>query len=310
MLSGRRCLEVVRVAGTAGVTVKNDTASKGRSRYAVVFKGMAIGVSIAASLAVVAVVGERSLSDAAPAVFSAEGKAVVWEENFEGPAGGVPDPAIFDYDVGGGGWGNDEKQMYTRDVDNARVDGNGNLIVEARRAGDGYTSARLVTRGKVNFGLGLLEARIKMPQGSGIHPAFWLLGKDVLTEGYPQAGEVDIIEVVDSGALYHNAVHGPLEADPATQWKQGHDGDANTNLSDDFHVYQLLREDGVIKIGIDGRQVGEYRRSTMPEGARWVFDAPMYINLNVAVGGEWPGPVDASTQFPATMLVDWIRYSE
>ena len=285
-----------------------DTTVVKRSRLVGVLRGVAIGISIVATVAVVAVVAVRYVTKAAPGPFSTEQRTLVGEETFDGPAGGLPSPDYFDYDLGGGGWGNDEQQVYTRNADNARLSGDGNLIIEAHRSGDGYSSARLVTRGKATFGNGLLEARIKMPEGSGIHPAFWLLGRDVLTVGYPQAGEIDVIEVVDTGAMYHNAIHGPLAAEPSTQWKQGHDGEAGMNLAADFHVYQLYREDGLIKIGIDGRQVGEYSRATIPEGAQWVFDGQMYVNLNIAVGGEWPEPVSPSTKFPATMLVDWIRY--
>lgn len=239
---------------------------------------------------------------------SSAGRALIGEENFDGPAGGLPNSEYFDYDEGGGGWGNDEKQVYTRATDNVRMSGDGNLIIEARRDGVGYTSARLVTRAKASFTTGLLEARIKMPEGDGVHPAFWLLGSNIHTVGYPYCGEIDIIELVDSGEYYHNAIHGPLQADPSNQWQQSHDGDAESNLAGGFHTYQVYREADLIQIGIDGQKVGEYTEASIPANARWVFDTPMYLILNIAVGGSWPKPVDPSTVFPAVMLVDWIRF--
>ena len=232
---------------------------------------------------------------------------LVGADDFDGPAGSAPNPTYWDYDLGGGGWGNREQQIYTRKTANVRLDGRGHLVIEAHRSGKGYTSARLVTRHKVDITHGLIEARVKLPQGQGIHPAVWLLGSNIESVGYPACGEIDIMELVSSGTVYHNAIHGPMAANAETKWKQSADGDAPGDLARDYHVYQVLREPNVIKIAIDGNLVGSYSRATMPAGADWVFDAPMYLILNIAVGGEWPGPVNAATPFPATMLVDWIR---
>jgi beta-glucanase (GH16 family) len=234
--------------------------------------------------------------------------AMQGEEEFDGPAGAAPSSGYFGYDIGGTGWGNDERQVYTVHSDNVRLTGTGQMIIEARRNGAGFTSARVITRGKVDFEYGLLEARIRMPAGRGLHSALWMLGSNIAHTGWPLCGEVDIVEIVNSGLLYHNAVHGPLVADSSDAWKQSNDGDAKSDLSRDFHIYQVYRRPGLIRVGIDGRIVGEYTASAVPAGARWVFDAPMYLILNVAVGGAWPGPVDSSTVFPAGMLVDWIRY--
>jgi beta-glucanase (GH16 family) len=239
---------------------------------------------------------------------STTGRKLIVEETFDGPAGAPANPAYFGYDLGAGGWGNDEKQTYTRSPENVRLSGDGQLIIEIHRTDDGYSSARLVTRGRAALTTGLLEARIKMPQGNGLHPAFWLLGANIETVGYPQSGEIDIIEIVDSGAQYHNAIHGPRVSDPSIQWQQSHDGEAVSNLADDYHTYQVYRDTDSIQIGIDGKDVGEYSRASIPPDARWVFDAPMYLILNIAVGGLWPSPVDESTQFPAAMHVDWIRF--
>jgi beta-glucanase (GH16 family) len=262
-------------------------------------------------LAVIAVLGTmkgHGIRPTSDSEITPAGMSLAGADEFDGPAGAAPNPRYWDYDTGGGGWGNDERQIYTARPDNARLDGAGSLIIEAQRNGGGYTSARLVSRNRVDFGFGLLEARVRMPEGQGVHPAFWLLGTEIETVGWPQCGEIDVMELVNSGATYHNAIHGPAVKNPDDGWKQSADGDAGVNLSEDYHVYQIYREPGTIKIGLDGRVVGFYSRSAAPAGADWVFDEPMYVVLNVAVGGEWPGPVAATTRFPATMSVDWIRY--
>jgi beta-glucanase (GH16 family) len=239
---------------------------------------------------------------------TSDGMILSGEENFNGPKDAPPPDTYFGYDTGGNGWGNGEKQLYTRDIANSRLSGDGQLILQAQRKGEAYTSARLITRTKVEFGSGLLEARIKFPQGDGLHSAFWLLGSNVQTVNWPQCGEIDVIEIVDSGDTYHNAIHGPLAADPSVQWQKSHDGPVASNLADDFHIYQVYRQPGVIKIGIDGRIVGTYETSNIPQDARWVFEAPMYLVFNIAIGGDWPKPMSPSTAFPATMQVDWVRY--
>jgi beta-glucanase (GH16 family) len=294
------------------VTVEEAITEQRRSRLVRIGRWFAIGVSIVAAVAVTAVVVVRFSHTARPQAprsdLSSEGRQMRAEEEFDGPAGAPPNPDYFGYDVGGGGWGNDELQTYTKKSENVRLDGDGKLLIEARIANGSYTSARLVTRGKAEFDFGLIEARIKFPEGVGLHPAFWLLGADILKVGFPLAGEIDVMELVDTGKVYHNAIHGPLDADTSQPWQVSRDGDWPTNLADDFHTYQVYREPGIIKIGIDGKEVGKYTYFDLPPVGRWVFDNPMYLTLNVAVGGKWPGPVGPTTKFPATMSVDWIRY--
>jgi len=121
-----------------------------------------------------------------------------------------------------------------------------------------------VTRDKLFFEHGLIEARIKMPAGQVIHPAFWMLGTNLGKVGWPAAGEIDIIEIVNIGLEFHNAIHGPTEADPAVEWKQSFDGPAGTDLAADYHVHQLYREPGLIKIAIDGVVRGQYAKASAP----------------------------------------------
>ena len=266
-----------------------------------------LGVILLTVVAFLAVAS--TLRSSAEADLTTADMELVRADDFDGPAGTAPDARFWDYDIGGNGWGNREKQTYTRDPDNVRLSGTGDLIIEARRAGDSYTSARLVSRGKLTFGYGLIEVRAKLPEGQGLHPAIWMLGENITAVGWPQCGEIDIMELVNTGTTYNNAIHGPTYADRKVGWRQASEAPAGTNLSSDYHVYQLYRQPGLIKIGIDGVIVGQYTRASIPPGAVWVFDdAPMYLTLNIAVGGEWPGSVAPDTPLPATMLVDSVRY--
>jgi beta-glucanase (GH16 family) len=280
---------------------------RGKRQWWSLFPAVAVLMVLGSVIAIGAMQGP-ALRPASDSEITSAGMTLAGADDFDGPAWSAPDGRHWDYDSGAGGWGNDEQQTYTDSTDNARLDGSGNLIIEARRSGAGFTSARLVSRNRVDIGFGLLEARIRMPEGQGIHPAFWLLGTNIRTAGWPQSGELDVMELVNSGTSYHNAIHGPTVKHPEEAWKQSADGDAGVNLAQDYHVYQILRSPGTIKIALDGDVVGSYRRTSAPTGADWVFDNPMYVVLNVAVGGDWPGRVAADTRFPATMVVDWIRY--
>ena len=268
---------------------------------------------LAATLAItmLAAAGTVALPDRTVATavrLSASEMTLVGAEDFNGTAYTAPNPLYWTYDLGGGGWGNNELQTYTNSSANVRLNGLGQMVIEARKSGTSYTSARVVTRGKVDFYYGLLEARIKFPEGQGLHPAVWMLGSNITSVGWPACGEIDTMELVNTGTVYHNAIHGPTAANSAIPWKQSADGAAGLDLASDYHVYQVYRQPGSMMIGIDGHVVGQYSKATMPAGAQWVFDGPMYLTMNIAVGGEWPGPVSSSTVFPATMLVDWIRF--
>ncbi|MXP20088.1 family 16 glycosylhydrolase [Gordonia sp. HNM0687] len=231
---------------------------------------------------------------------------VVASEDFTGPAGVAPDPSVWTHDVGGGGWGNGERQVYTSSTRNARLDGRGHLVIEAHREGGRITSARLTTRGRYAFRWGTVAARIKVPIGTGLHPAFWLLGADLGTVGYPESGEIDIMEFVNAGTSWHTALHGPTHG--GTHWQVTRSGPFWGLAGARFHTYAVHRVPGLIVMSIDDRVVSTYTPAMLPPNARWVFDKPMNVLLNLAVGGRWPGPVAPSTTFPARMLVDWVRF--
>ncbi|WP_420750606.1 glycoside hydrolase family 16 protein [Rhodococcus sp. O3] len=234
------------------------------------------------------------------------GYTFVGSDEFDGPAWSAPNPTFWDYEVGGGGWGNNEQQVYTSNRENSRLDGDGRLLIEARRTWSGFTSARLVTRDRFEFTYGVVEARIKVPAGKGLHPAFWTLGSNIHEVGWPACGEIDILEVIGDGSRYHAGVHGPTG--DSERWERSVDGTIGANLSASFHDYALIKAPGSISVAIDRQIIGTVTAADLTPAEQWVFDAPAYLLLNVAVGGNWPGPVDYTTPFPATMAVEWVRF--
>ena len=241
------------------------------------------------------------------------GWSLAWSDEFDGPAGSPADPATWQPEVGGHGWGNEELQYYTDGTGNAALDGAGNLAIVVRRPDPGlrdrfggreYTSARLITKDRVAFSYGLVQARIRLPSGRGIWPAFWMLGQDIDQAGWPRCGEIDVMENFGKDpSLVHGTVHGPGYAGP--------DGitasvDAGVPLADDFHLYSVAWEPERIRWYLDDQL---YRTLTPDDlgGSPWVFDHDFFLLVNVAVGGRFSQPPDSSTTFPQTMLVDYVR---
>jgi beta-glucanase (GH16 family) len=241
------------------------------------------------------------------------GWTLVWSDEFNGPNGPSPDPTKWTFDTGGNGWGNNELEYYTARPQNAELQ-NGNLVITALQetytGPDGvtrnYTSARLKTAGLFSQAYGRFEARIRIPYGKGLWPAFWMLGNDIGTNGWPACGEIDIMENIGSEpSTVHGSMHGPgySGANALTAsftLSSGH-------FSDDFHVFAIEWESNVVRFYVDNTLYETRTPSDLPSGARWVFDHPFFILLNVAVGGNWPGSPDQTTVFPQTMLVDYVR---
>jgi beta-glucanase (GH16 family) len=231
-------------------------------------------------------------------------------DDFAGPAGSPPDPAIWSFETGAGGWGNNELQTYT--ATNATLDGNSHLVLSAdidltRPGGSQYTSARLTTRGTVTPTFGTVEARIKLPDGHGLLPAFWMLGTNSDDVGYPACGEIDIVETPSSTGYSSHLVHGPGPADNTANLQAGGGITHPTPLSADFHTYATVRSPGRIAISIDGTDVAVISEADTAGTIRWVFDQPFYLLLNVAIGGNWPGAPTATTPAHSEMVVDWVR---
>ena len=241
---------------------------------------------------------------------------LIWSEEFTGPAGSSPNPNSWNFDTGGKGWGNEELESYTSRPQNAELDGNGDLDITARAesytGSDGiprqYTSARLQTLHKFQFQYGSVEARIQVPAGKGMWPAFWLLGDEgyASEHAWPDCGEIDAMEVLGSEP---NVVHGTLHADWPWAPKDGLGGRAESPkpLSAGFHVYGVEWAPKRISFLLDGAIYQTITPADLPPGAPWPFDHPFFLLLNLAVGGDWPGAPNASTQFPALMLVDWVH---
>ena len=169
-----------------------------------------------------------------------------------------------------------------------------------------YTSARLKTKGLFEQALGKFEARIRIPRGQGIWPAFWMLGNDIDAVGWPKSGEIDIMENIGKEP---NAVHGTLHG-PGYSGGSAIGGAytlATETFADDYHVFAVEWSPDEIRWLVDAK---EYRRTStanLPTGAAWVFNHPFFMLLNVAVGGNWPGDPDATSTFPQQMLVDYVR---
>ncbi|WP_083229965.1 glycoside hydrolase family 16 protein [Curtobacterium sp. UCD-KPL2560] len=236
--------------------------------------------------------------------------ALLAADEFNGPAGTAPNPGIWRFDTGAGGWGNAELETYTDSRRNAALDGNGNLVITAIREADGsYTSARLKTESTFTAQYGRVEARIRIPRGQGIWPAFWMLGADIGQVGWPACGEIDVMENVGyEPTVVHATVHGPGYSG-ASGLSAAYTNPTGTAFADDFHVFGVDWRPGSITWLVDG--VAQRTVTRADVGANpWVFDKPFFVLLNVAVGGTWPGSPDATTRFPQQMLVDWVRVSQ
>ena len=252
---------------------------------------------------------------AAAAAASAQSPAwkLAWSDEFDGPANAAPDASKWGYDLGhgGDGWGNHELETYTKSIDNAHLDGHGHLLIRALRTESGeFTSARLKTLGKYTPTYGKIEARIKLPFGQGIWPAFWALGADIDKVSWPACGEIDIMENIGKEpGIQHGSLHGPGFSDgkSITGAYTLPDG---KKLSDDFHTYGIVKSENLIEFVFDGRSYLKVTPASLPEGAHWLFDKPFFLLLNLAVGGDWPGSPDSSTIFPQEMVVDYVRVYE
>ena len=230
---------------------------------------------------------------------------LVWSDEF---TGSTISTANWGFDLGNGGFGNNELQNYTSRPENARIS-NGMLVIEARReslGGSAYTSARLKTQGKQSFGINTwVEARIDAPQGQGIWPAFWMLGNSITTVGWPSCGEIDIMEIqgqnpfVNFGTIHWADANGNHASFGGTF-------NSSTSLSAGFHTYAISRTGTAIKWYVDRVQ---YAEANISGGINSTaeFQGPFFIILNVAVGGNFVGSPDGTTVFPQQMQVDWVR---
>jgi beta-glucanase (GH16 family) len=242
---------------------------------------------------------------------------LAWSDEFDGAAGAPVDASKWVAETGGDGWGNREREYYTTSTQNASLDGAGHLVITAIAEPASttlacwygpcrYTSARLRTKGRYEPTYGRFEARMRLPRGQGMWPAFWLLGANCDSVGWPQCGEIDVMENVGSATgVVLGTMHGPGYS--GGNGIGGNFALAVGSFADDFHVFTVEWGPGLIRWLVDDK---EYRRTTpsdLPVGAPWVFDHSFYLLLNLAVGGGLPGDPDASTTFPQQVVVDYVR---
>jgi beta-glucanase (GH16 family) len=247
---------------------------------------------------------------AAPAAAAAS-----FTDDFNGPAGSGVDPGKWQFETGDN-VNNHERQWYTSGTANAALDGQGHLVITAKKENPGnrncwygpceYTSARLSTQGRFAQSYGRYEARMKIPRGQGMWPAFWMLGTDIGSAGWPTCGEIDIMENV---GFEPNTVHGTLHG-------PGYSGSGGVGsayglpggraFADDFHTFAVDWSPGAVTFSVDGNA---YATKTPADigGNRWVFDHPFYLILNLAVGGYGPGDPDSTTSFPQRLVVDYVH---
>src|SRR5688572_30509809 len=230
-----------------------------------------------------------------------------WYDEFNTPANTAPSAVNWNYDIGGGGWGNGELQYYTNRTDNSRTDGLGNLVIEAKAEsymGSNYTSARLKTQGKFSQTYGRFEARMRLTYSQGIWPAFWMLGTNIGGVGWPTCGEIDIMENVGyEPNLTHGTIHGPGYSGAGGIGMAYNTG---SPVSSTYHLYAVEWEPNIIRWYVDD-VLFQTRTPADLGGNTWVFTAPQFMILNVAVGGAWPGYPDGTTVLPQQMLVDYVR---
>ncbi len=230
-----------------------------------------------------------------------EGWNLVWHDEFEGE---TLNPEYWTYDIGGHGWGNNELQAYTDRTENVRLE-DGFLVLEARAekfVRRDYTSGRIKTQGRLAWTYGRFEARMQLPSGVGLWPAFWMLGTDIDTAGWPLCGEIDIMEFVGKDPTHvYGTVHGP-------GYSGGSGVGTRTSVPDAssaFHVYAVEWEPEEIRWYVDDVEFFRVTPQSVP--GTWVYDHPFFILLNLAVGGNWPGPPNETTVFPQQLKVDYVR---
>jgi beta-glucanase (GH16 family) len=237
---------------------------------------------------------------------------IVWQDEFDGPAGSPPDPTKWKHQIGEDMWGNKELEYYTDSTDNSSLDGEGHLLITARQEAAGnkmYTSARLTTNGTYKRLYGKFEARMRLARGRGLWPAFWMMGDDFDQVGWPTCGEIDVMEQRGS-VLTHvwSGLHGPGYGDRFVVLTAGL-GLVPGGVDVDFHTYGVEWDPNNVVFLIDDVPFLQLNSRRRPPGARWVYEHPYFMILNMAVGGEFPGSPDETTVFPYSIAVDWVRVS-
>jgi beta-glucanase (GH16 family) len=281
------------------------TFARTSHRWLAVATGLVLGAAAGCT--------QEPVDDPLPMPPPVDGWRLTFEDNFDGEAGAAIDTTKWSHDVGGHGWGNQQLEFNTDRTANAQHDGDGKLVIAALKQQLGaneYTSARLRTQGKFDQAYGRFEARVKLPEGQGLWPAFWMLSTKYNTVGWPECGELDIMEVRGSEpGVVHGSAHGPGYSGGNPK-SDSYTLPGGKSFSDDFHVFSLEWSPGEVHWFVDGNHYHAIEKSELGPGQRWVYDDnSMFVILNVAVGGWFGGDVDPSV-FPQTMEVDYVRVYE
>jgi len=229
---------------------------------------------------------------------SKTGYSLVWEDNFDGSS---LDTLAWNHETAQPGWVNNELQRYTK-AENIELN-KGELHIIAKKENNEYTSGRINTKGKRAFTYGLVEMKAKIPQGTGTWPALWMLGQNIDTVGWPACGELDIMEHVGKHPNFiHSTIHNNsgYGSSPYTGILQ------ITDPFNEFHIYGMEWTKEFIAFYIDGKLVYHYQPDVKNMDT-WPFDKPFFLIFNVAIGGDWGGPVVDDKLFPAAMDVDWVK---
>ncbi|WP_310555138.1 glycoside hydrolase family 16 protein [Flavobacterium sp.] len=236
---------------------------------------------------------------------------LTWNDEFNGATGESPDATKWTYDIGtgNGGWGNQELEYYTNRPENVAMDGNGNLVITAKKenfGGSAFTSARIKTQGLFSQTYGRYEARLKTPYGPGIWPAFWMLGSNITTNAWPQCGEIDIMELRGQLPNINNGtIHGPGYS--GGNAITGSYALKNSRYDVDYHVFAVEWDANKMDFYVDDYLYQCIEKSDVLLKGQWVYDNPFFLILNIAVGGNFVGFPTEQTPLPQTMTVDYVR---
>jgi beta-glucanase (GH16 family) len=234
------------------------------------------------------------------------GWKLVWNDEFNAAE---LDKRNWTFDLGGGGWGNNELERYTNERTNVFV-ANGELVIQAVKSGTNYTSARLKTQGLRSWTYGKMAARMKLPYGVGIWPAFWLLGNGITTVGWPRCGEVDIMELIGGGAAdgtIYGTMHWQENGSPISKASGPYSLPKSQFFYQAYHVFEIEWSATNFVWKLDGAKYFTAPINPTAQPGTAAFQQPFFIILNLAVGGNWPGPPNSSTVFPQQLQVDWVR---
>ncbi len=259
------------------------------------------------ALALVLTMGLTNCNDDFSQVLPDRQYELVWSDEFNGDSATKVDQTKWVYDLGKGnnGWGNGELQSYTDKTENVSLDGKGNLVIRAVETSKGvYTSGRIKTEGLFAHKHGRIEARIKTPAGQGIWPAFWMLGENIAQVGWPQCGEIDIMEQKGQYPfITYGSLHGP-------NYSAGNAVSDSYRLEagrfdDTYYTYAVEWGEDYIDFYLNDNLYQQITPDDVP--GEWVYNQPFFLILNVAVGGSFVGAPNDNTQFPGAMYVDYVK---